>query len=248
MRAKDVMTTEVVYAGPETDVRTIVQELLKRRISAVPVVDDGGRVIGIVSEGDLMRRAESDTEHHRSWWLQLLQDPEDRASEYLKTHGLKARDVMTRNPVTVSEDTSLDEIATLLERNGIKRVPVLRNGKLVGIVSRADLLHGLVARASQEAKSVAASGPTREDIIATIRASRTTPSFFRAVSLRQWARSDELIRQASYAKRRCQPRSASCYAAGPRTSTGWCSRSFHATALAHATWRSPDNAARTCGT
>ena len=80
MKAKDVMTTEVVYAGPETSVRAIAQTLLKRRISAVPVADDGGRVIGMVSEGDLMQRPESETERPRSWWLELIETPEDRAS------------------------------------------------------------------------------------------------------------------------------------------------------------------------
>ena len=154
MKAKDVMTTEVVYADPETSVRAIAQTLLKRRISAVPVIDDGGRVIGIVSEGDLMRRPESETDRPRSWWLKLLETPEDRASQYLKSHGLTARDVMTREPITVTEDTPLEEIAIVLERRAIKRVPVLRNGKLVGIVTRADLLHGLVARAGQAVKPV----------------------------------------------------------------------------------------------
>ncbi len=168
MKAKDVMTTEVVYADPETSVRAIAQTLLKRRISAVPVIDDGGRVIGIVSEGDLMRRPESETDRPRSWWLKLLETPEDRASQYLKSHGLTARDVMTREPITVTEDTPLEEIAIILERKAIKRVPVLRNGKLVGIVTRADLLHGLVARAGQAVKPVPLAPPTREAVIAEI--------------------------------------------------------------------------------
>ena len=169
MKAKDVMTTEVVYADPETSVRAIAQTLLKRRISAVPVADDNGRVIGIVSEGDLMRRPESETAQPRSWWLELIETPQDRASHYLKSHGLTARDVMTREPITVTEDTPLEEIAMLLERKAIKRVPVLRDGKLVGIVSRADLLHGLVARAGQAVKSAPLAPPTREAVIAGIR-------------------------------------------------------------------------------
>ena len=170
MKAKDVMTTEVVYADPETSVRAIAQTLLKRRISAVPVADDDGRVIGIVSEGDLMRRPESETERPRSWWLELIETPQDRASQYLKSHGLTARDVMTREPITVTEDTPLEEIAILLERKAIKRVPVLRDGKLVGIVSRADLLHDLVpARAGQAVKPAPLAAPTREAVIAGIR-------------------------------------------------------------------------------
>ena len=169
MKAKDVMTTEVVYADPESSVRAIARTLLKRRISGVPVADHDGRVIGIVSEGDLMRRPESETARPRSWWLELMETPEDRASQYLKSHGLTARDVMTREPITVTEDTPLEEIAMLLEQKAIKRVPVLRDGKLVGIVSRADLLHGLVAHAGQAVRPAPLAPPTREAIIAGIR-------------------------------------------------------------------------------
>jgi CBS-domain-containing membrane protein len=169
MKAKDVMTTEVIYADPKSSVRSIAQTLLKHRISGVPVADHDGRVIGIVSEGDLMRRPESETARPRSWWLGLMETPEDRASQYLKSHGLTARDVMTREPITVTEDTSLEEIAMLLEQKAIKRVPVLRDGKLVGIVSRADLLHGLVARAGQAARPASLAAPTREAVIVGIR-------------------------------------------------------------------------------
>jgi CBS domain-containing protein len=146
MRAKDVMTTNVISVGPDTDVRTVARRLIERRISAVPVVDHEDRILGIVSEGDLMRRPESDTERHPSWWLALLAMPEEKARDYLKSHGLTAKDLMSRDVVTVAEDTPLVEIATLLERHRIKRVPVVREGKIVGIVSRANLLHGLVAR------------------------------------------------------------------------------------------------------
>jgi len=146
MLARDVMTTDVLTVTPDMNVRTIAQSLLDRRISAVPVVDQQGHVMGIVSEGDLMRRAEPGTERHRSWWLDLLASPDDKARDFAKSHGLTAKDVMTRPVVTATEDTPLAEIATLLERFRIKRVPVLRDGAIVGIVSRANLLHGLVAK------------------------------------------------------------------------------------------------------
>lgn len=145
MQAKDVMTTSVVTVNPDTDVHEIARRLVERGISAVPVVDGSGRPVGIVSEGDLMRRSESGTERHPSWWLRLFASPEEKARDYVKTHGLKAQDVMTRDVVTVQEDATLDEVATMLERHRIKRVPVVRDGKLVGIVSRANLLHGLAA-------------------------------------------------------------------------------------------------------
>lgn len=145
MQAKDVMTTAVVTIGPNVTVREIARLLLERRISAVPVVNAEGRLMGIVSEGDLIRRPESGTERPLSWWLSLLASSEEQAHHYLKTRGLRAADVMTRGVVTVAEDTPLDAIAALLERRHIKRVPVMRFGALVGIVSRANLLHGLIA-------------------------------------------------------------------------------------------------------
>lgn len=146
MRARDIMTTNLVTVGPDTDVRAIARSLIERGISAAPVVDQAGCVVGIVSEGDLMRRVEAGTERHRSWWLELLASPEEKARDYAKAHGLTAKDVMSRPVVTIAEDLPLGEIATLLEHRRIKRVPVVRNGKIVGIVSRANLLHGLVAR------------------------------------------------------------------------------------------------------
>jgi CBS domain-containing protein len=145
MQARDVMTTSVVSVGPDTRVEEIARLLLERRISGVPVVDAGGRILGIVTEGDLMRRPEIGTERRRSWWLRFFADPRDRAEEYAKAHGSRAENVMTRNVVTVTEETSLAEIAHLLERHHIKRVPVVRDGLLVGIVSRANLLQGLAA-------------------------------------------------------------------------------------------------------
>ncbi len=149
MLAKDVMTTEVVTVHTDSRVEDIVKVLLERNISAVPVVDAKRRVIGIVSEGDLIRRREDESKRSRSWWLYLLTSPEERAREYIKIHGHVAGDIMTRNVISVTEDTPVGEIARLLEKRRIKRVPVLRNGELVGIVSRSNLLQGLAARKDQ---------------------------------------------------------------------------------------------------
>jgi len=140
------MTTQVVTVKPHTTVSEIAKRLINRRISAVPVVDSAGRVRGIVSEGDLMRRKESETERRVSWWLTLMASPEEQAHDFTMSHGQHAEDVMSRKVITVTEDTPLEEIAATLEKHRIKRVPVVRDGKLVGIVSRANLLHGLVAR------------------------------------------------------------------------------------------------------
>lgn len=146
MRADDIMSMNVITVSPETDIRDVAKALLDNHVSAVPVVDDRGQLLGIVSEGDLMRRRESGTERQSSWWLKMLQNPNDLAGDYVKTHGRHAKDVMTRDVVTVTAETSASEIAEILEKKRIKRVPVLHDGKVVGIVSRANLLHGLIVR------------------------------------------------------------------------------------------------------
>ena len=147
MQAKDVMTTGVVTVEPETTVREIAAVLAEKGISAVPVVDAQGAILGVVSEGDLMRREEIGTgPKKRSWWLLPFSETESAAADYAKSHGMHARDVMTRQVVTVTEQTSLAEIAEILETRRIKRVPVLRDGKLVGIVSRANIVQAIAAR------------------------------------------------------------------------------------------------------
>jgi len=145
MHARDVMTRHVISVDADTDIREIAKRLVENRISAVPVLA-GSQLVGIVSEGDLMRRPEPEMEHRPAWWLSLILLPEEQARRYVKTHGRHARDVMTSRVITVDEDASLETVADLLEKHRIKRVPVVRAGVVVGIVSRADLLHGLIAR------------------------------------------------------------------------------------------------------
>jgi CBS domain-containing protein len=142
MKARDVMTTEVISVGPEATVSEIASLLYKHRISGVPVVEKD-RVIGIVSEGDLIRRNELKTdERNRSWWLQIFGNY-DLTDEYVRSHGRRAADIMTPDPVTVDEDTPLSKIADIFETRRIKRVPVVHDGRLVGIVSRANLVQAL---------------------------------------------------------------------------------------------------------
>jgi CBS domain-containing protein len=136
MDASAIMTRNVVTVGPETPVPEVVRTMLENRISAVPVLDDGA-LVGIISEGDLLRRAEVGTEHRRSRWMELAVSNASLAADYVKQHGRKARDVMTRGVTTVAPTTPIAEIAEILESRHIKRVPVLSDGKLVGIVSRA---------------------------------------------------------------------------------------------------------------
>jgi CBS domain-containing protein len=145
VKAADVMVTKVITVGPSTGVRDAAKTLLANRISAAPVVGQRGELVGIVREGDLMRRAETDSEQHRSWWLKLMTSTETLASEFSKSHSRKVADIMTRDVVTAGPDTSLGEIADLLERNMIKRVPIVEDGKVVGIVSRANLLQAFAS-------------------------------------------------------------------------------------------------------
>lgn len=150
MQAKDVMTTSVVTVAPDTPVAEIARLLVERHISAVPVVDGNDRVLGIVSEGDLMHRPETGGRRRHSWWLGFFASSDEMARDYAKACGRRASDVMTSKVVTVSEDTPIAEIAHLLEEHRIKRVPVMRGGRLVGIVSRADLLRAVAAAPARE--------------------------------------------------------------------------------------------------
>src|SRR3974377_668888 len=149
MNAADVMVTNVITVGLCACLQDVAHLLLTNRISAVPVVDSDGKVVGIVSEGDLMRRAEAGTGRPRSWWLSLLTGKEGLAAQYVKEHSRKVADVMTRDVITATPDTPLQDIANILEKNSIKRVPIIKDGKMVGVVSRANLLQALASLRKQ---------------------------------------------------------------------------------------------------
>ncbi len=151
MQAADVMTQNVVTVSPDSEVREIASLLLEHGISAVPVVGDGGKVLGIVSEGDLMRRVENDTNRRKSWWLKLFAGHD--AADYVKSHGRRAHEIMTRDPITIDQEMPLHKISRLLEKHHIKRVPVVNKGKLVGIVSRSNLLRGFSVAATEASVS-----------------------------------------------------------------------------------------------
>jgi CBS domain-containing protein len=143
MQAQDAMTKDVVTVSPEATVGEIAGLLVAHRISAVPVVSDDRRVIGIVSQTDLGHRSETGTEKKRKWWLEVFADPNDKAREFIKSHGLKARDIMSRFVISVAPEASLAEVADVLDSHRIRQVPVMKDGKLAGMISRADLVRKL---------------------------------------------------------------------------------------------------------
>jgi CBS domain-containing protein len=129
--------------GPDATVGEIAALLVRHRISAVPVVTEENRVIGIVSQTDLAHRSETDTEKRRKWWLEIFADADAKAREYVKSHARKARDIMTRHVISVSPKASMAEVADLLDTQRIRQVPVMENGKLLGMISRTDLVRKL---------------------------------------------------------------------------------------------------------
>jgi CBS domain-containing protein len=145
MRARDVMVRAVATTTPETTVETVARLMINLRISGVPVLDRNGWLVGIVTEGDLLRRAETGTERRRSRWSERFSQNSRLAAEYIKSHARRVEDIMTREVVSVGELATLAEIAELMETRRIKRVPVVHDGKIVGIVSRADLLQVLAS-------------------------------------------------------------------------------------------------------
>jgi CBS domain-containing protein len=155
LTAADVMTTNVISVAPETPVEDIAKILYNNRISGLPVVDRNGALLGVVSEGDLITHVEAVGEKRRSWWLTLFSGENALARDYVKAHGRTARDVMTARVISVNETTPLADIAMLLERHRIKRVPVLRDGKLAGIVTRSNLLQALATADVRKPVSVA---------------------------------------------------------------------------------------------
>jgi len=173
MRAMDVMTSKVITVDENASVITVAKLLAERGISAVPVVDSENRVISMVSEGDLLHRAETGTERRQSWWLEMMASTNRLAGDYIKSHSGNVKDVMTRDVLSVTETTSVADIAILLETNRIKRVPVLRDGKLVGIVSRANLVRALAMTINEPTSSTEADDRTiRDNLLAELKAQR----------------------------------------------------------------------------
>ncbi|MDP1961699.1 MAG: CBS domain-containing protein [Reyranella sp.] len=146
MRARDIMSTDVVCIESTASVFDAAELLLSAGVSAAPVVNPKGTVVGIVSEADLLRRVEIGTAAKKSWLARLVSSEGAAAHEFVTAHGRRIADVMTREVVTAGEDTPLGELVELLERHKIKRIPIVRNGLLAGVVSRSDLLRAVLSR------------------------------------------------------------------------------------------------------
>ncbi len=169
MKAQEIMTRDVVSVLPNTKVRDIATLMSERHVSGVPVVAADGQLLGLVSQSDLLHRAELGTERKRKAWLSLFADPDTMAREYSKSHGIEAHDVMSRPVVSVKADADLQEVADVLESHRIKRVAVLDGGKLVGIVSRGDLVRALSTLQTVKTDRVLADGALQEALMAKIR-------------------------------------------------------------------------------
>ena len=145
MKAIDVMARDVVTVSPEASVIEAARLMSENDISALPVADQNGRLVGIISEADFLQREEIGADIRRPWWVEAMVPAATLATEFAKSHGKHVADLMSSHVITVTEDASLAEIAVILERNRIKRVPVLRDDKLVGIVSRSNLIQALAS-------------------------------------------------------------------------------------------------------
>lgn len=176
MRAKDVMTHRVISVAPTSTVLQAASLMLHRRVSGLPVVDKVGGLVGIVTEGDLLRRAELKTEKHRPRWIEFLLGPGRAAEEFTRTHARKVDEIMTPDPYTVTGAATLEEVVTLMERRKIKRVPVVSDGKVVGIISRANLLKALLQHASYAAGQGKSDKSIREKILAQMKDSSWAPT------------------------------------------------------------------------
>jgi CBS domain-containing protein len=184
MKARDVMTLNVISADPNTTVLQAARQMLQHHISGLPVIDKSGKLVGILSEGDFLRRRETQTERRRSRWLEFLMGPGKIAAEYTHSHGNRVSEVMATDVYTVTEDAPLEDIVELMERRRIKRVPVLSNNKVVGIVTRSNLLHAVVSLARTEPRAAKDDYTIREKLLAEMQKEEWAPAAMTNVVVR----------------------------------------------------------------
>jgi CBS domain-containing protein len=168
MKVKDIMTSPVVSVEPQSSVIEAVRIMLQRHISGLPVIDKRGRLSGVVTEGDFLRRAETGTQRQRPRWLEFLLGPGRLAEEYTRSHGRKVHEIMTTDAVTVTEEVSLGEVVRLMEKRRIKRLPVMRGNEVIGIVTRANLVHALAGLARDSKPTSPGDQAIRDRIMAEL--------------------------------------------------------------------------------
>jgi CBS domain-containing protein len=174
MNAVDVMVRDVITVSPDTSVAQAAHLLVENDISALPVIDEDGSIVGMISEADLMRREEIGTVKRRPWWLEAMTPATTLANEFAKSHGKRVADLMSRHVVSASEDTPLAEIAALLERHQIKRVPIIKDRKVIGIVSRANIVQALASSKGKSEGERDADRAIRSEILARLGQQRWT--------------------------------------------------------------------------
>ena len=167
MRVKDVMTPKVICVGPDEAVVNAARLMLQHQISGLPIVDKEGELVGIVTEGDFLR-SELGTQRRRPKWLEFVLGPGKLAEEYVHASAKKIEDVMTPDPATISEDESLAAVVDMMERRRIKRIPVTRGGRVVGIISRANLMHALASLERDATPPAGGDSTIRDSVMATI--------------------------------------------------------------------------------
>ena len=175
MNAKDVMTPCVLSIAPDASISAAARLMLQNKISGLPVIDDSGKLVGMITEGDFLRRAEIGTQRRRARWIEFLVGPGRLADEYSRSSGRTISDVMTHDVHTVNVDAPLEQIVRMMERRRIKRVPVVAGGKVVGIVTRANLLRSLSSVADEIVPSSADDNAIREQIYAELNRQTWTP-------------------------------------------------------------------------
>jgi CBS domain-containing protein len=168
MRAYQIMTPRLTTVQADTPVVAAAELMLTKRISGLPVVDAAGKLVGIVSEGDFLRRGEIDTRRRRSAWLEFFTGPGKLAAEFVREEGRTVKDVMTADPVTITEDETLENIVQVMEQKGIKRLPVLRGDVLIGIVTRANFLQAVANLSRGAPQPTAGDDELRRQILATM--------------------------------------------------------------------------------
>ena len=168
MKARDVMVRDVITIGPRDSVAHAAKLIAQNDVSALPVIDDHRRLVGIISEGDLVNREEIGTEIHHPWWIEAVTPGATLAAEFAKSHGKRVEEIMSENVITATEDTSLADIAALLERNRIKRVPIVQHGELVGIVSRSNLVQALASNGAASTASLDTNRVIREELLSRL--------------------------------------------------------------------------------